>query len=523
MGLACQRTVAIVPPPLVEGGSLWIVARGDRSQGSTFVHASPPGEALRIGPVAFDEALEIHAFHQRCTLPEIFGAAGLPVSTGELELKGQAQGGRVLPTPLRTYRSQLSPELQTEWSEEAISETIRSTLARAPLPDDHGCQMGVSDLSYDVRFIKGFGKPGTILHPRVSIAVGTEKALLALSYATDLADAARVGHGVFEFPVNAMDGAELSPIRESDTASHAYFGGAIVGQDVWLHRSGHLDRLDLSREPWRFEDSVSDTFTASVNLDRIEYQSQLVGSRGGEAPEILMLSTQVEFNLAGPAIDRPTILRGFDPTTRRWTVYFEEVVQVRGPVDEENRVKEVGLQRLGPGEAVVIGLDGDNTHLFHLRAGVVTRLNAPALVTRDNDLVRIYRPPAVGTLVATRQGAIFQVDLEGPTWTLLKAPYQEDSEAAQRGDISDIWASAFTPEGIMFVGPRPGRGAEAIFYRPGLGFCGTREVGLHGSRRSIQFPDRHIALLVPGGANTLEVRSSRLLRPPLDCAAPSGM
>lgn len=523
MGLACQRTVAITPPPTVEAGSLWVVAKGDRQAGSTFVRALAPGEPVQLGPVAFDEALEVYAFHQRCTLPEIFGAADQPVPTGDLELRREPRAGAVLPAALRSYRSLVAPDNQSAWREEAtVPEEALSTLNRAPLPNDHGCQMGVSDVAYEGRFIKGFGKPGTILHPKVSIAVGTDRALLALSYALDLADATRVGHGVFEFPIDAVDGSQLIPIRESDTASQAYFGGVVLGQEAWLHKSGHLDRLDLSSDPWRFDDTARDTFTASVNMSRIEYQSLMAGSNRGEEPEILMLTTRVEFAGMAQAESRPTALRRFDPVSRSWTVYFDEAVRVRGPT-ELLSPKEISLQRLGPGEAVAIGLDGDNTHLFHLRGGQVSTLTPPMTVTRYGDLVRIYRPPAVGTVVATRQGALFLLELEGPTWTLIRAPYEEGSEAAARGDIANILGSSITPEGFLLIGPRPGGGGEAILYRPELRFCGGQDVGLYGFTRGFQLPDRHVALGIHSGTNTLEVHSSRLRRRPLECAVPSGM
>ncbi|MBK6683007.1 MAG: hypothetical protein IPG45_00915 [Deltaproteobacteria bacterium] len=524
MGVACQRNVAITAPPAVDEGSLWVVGRGDGSRGSTFVHATAPGERVQVGPVAFNESLELHAFHQRCTLPEIFDAAGSPVVSGELQLNSEPRAGHVLPAPLRTYGSLLDANGQADWSEAAtIPDTALSTLNLAPLPNDHGCLMGVSALEHETRFLKDLGRRGTILHPAVFAAVGPEDALIALNYARDFRDVDRVGQGIFRFPVDALEGSQLIPIREVDTASQGYFGGVVLGQEAWLHRSGHLDRLDLSSDPWRFEGEVTDPFTTDFNLNRIEYVSLLAGSKSGEVPEILMLSARREIDSLGNAAeDRPTLLRGFDPVNRSWTVYFDEVVEVRGPVDE-SRFKEISMQRVGPGEAVMIGLDGDNTHLFHLRDGAISAITPPSSVTKFGDLVRVYRPPTVGTVAMTREGAVFHVDLERETWTLLREPYREDSLAARRGDIAAIWGTGLTPEGFMLIGPRPGQGFQAILYRPGLGFCGGQEVGLSGLTRNIQLPDRQLAVISSNGANTIEVREGRLRRGPLDCAAPSGM
>lgn len=520
-GLACQRNVAVTAPPGVEEGSLWVIAKGDRASGSTFVHASLPGEPVQLGPVAFDESLELHAFHQRCTLEEIFAAARSSVGSGNLPLLDEPRAGPVLPAPLKSYGSRIDDQGQSGWTEaSAVPEAALSTLNRAPLPNDHGCLMGVSRLDYETRFLKDLGRRGTILHPAVFAAVGTEEALLALNYARDFRDVDRVGQGIFRFPIDAADGALLVPFQEVDTASQAYFGGVVLGQEAWLHRSGGLDRVDLSGEPWRVEAGVEDPFTSEFNLARIEYLSLLAGSKSGEVAEILMLSARVDIDsLGNPAEDRPTLLRRFDPTTRTWTVYFDEVVKVRGRV-EESRFKELSMQRLGPGEAVLIGLDGDNTRLFHLRDGAIEALTPPSSVTRFGDLVRVLQPPAVGTVVVTREGAVFQVDLERASWSLLREPFEEDSPAAQRGDISSVWGTGLTPEGFMLIGPRPGQGLQAILYRPGLGFCGGQEVGLSGLSRTIHLAERYVTVITSDGANTLEVRDGRIEREPLDCAAP---
>ncbi len=520
-GLACQRNVALTAPPGVEAGSLWVVARGDRQTGSTFVHASAPGEPVRLGPVAFDEVLELHAFHQRCTLPEIFGAAGAPVGSGNLELRGEPHAGPVLPAPMKTYASVIDDNGQAEWSEaETVPETAQSTLNLAPLPNDHGCLMGVSGLEYQTRFLKDLGRRGTLLHPAVFAAVGNEEALLALNYARDFNDVDRIGQGVFRFPLDAVDGALLVPFREVNTASQAYFGGVVLGQEAWLHRSGSLDRVDLGGDPWRLDGRVEDPFTSEFNLVQIEYVSILAGSKSGEVPEILMLSARIDIDSLGNASqDRPTVLRRFDPNNRSWTVYFEEVVKLRGPA-EESRFKELSMQRMGPEEAVLIGLDGDNTRLFHLRAGEIRTLSPPSSVTKFGDLVRVLRPPMVGTVVVTREGAVFQVDLESGRWSLLREPFQEGNLAAKRGDIEEVWGTGLTPEGFMLIGPRPGRGVQAILYRAGLGFCGGQEVGLSGLTRSIQLPERQVTVIKSDGANTLEVRDGRIERRPLDCAAP---
>lgn len=523
--LGCQATVTIQPPPSIEDGSLWLIGRGGRGEQARFVHASGPGEPIRIGGVAFDEAIDLWAVHSPCELEAIYESAGKAVERGRLTLRGEPQASRPVPAPTALLTSHLIAGGQEPWGEvAALPEEAQEILGRVPLPNDHGCQMAVTEASAQEHFLKNLGTTAAILHPQVFLAAGEGQALLAANYSTDFADAARIGYGLFQFPLDATDGLDLPVIEESTTATLAFFAGTIVGTDAWLARSGSIDRLDLSGERWTLEGGLRDPFTETTNLGRIEYQTLMAGSGPDQAPEILLLSTRIDIDsMAAVSDQRPTTVRRLDPSTRKLTELWSQTVQIRGEVNPFVRTKEIGLQRLGPGEALILGLDGANRELYHLQGDTITPITPPNEALAYGDFVRIYRAAAVGIVVLSRQGALFKFTLDPPTWTQIRAPYREGSEAAARGDLERITGLANTPEGFLLFGQRPGHDIESVAYRPGLGFCAARAASDVGTLRTIQVGDRLHSLEQTNGQNTLRVRVTSFGRAPVACAIPAGM